>query len=314
MLSILASLAFSTAVFSKSVPPLEPTIVTSDIDRFYHLYDRAGGHPTANDLQRLYIDAGSRGMHDFVSVRGLTGANLSAAIEADARPFDGARQCVAALPRVRARVGAALERLRKMYPSASFPRITVLIGRGKTGGTTSRTGVLIGIETLCSVDFLEANREDRIVHLIAHEYAHVQQPGAEEADQHGGTVLFASLIEGGAEFVGELTSGGVSYPHLQTWTKGRERQLLDRFVAQRDSTDLRGWLYNGLGTPEAPGDLGYWAGYQVTKSYYERARDKHGALADILGVTPQSASRILEGSGLVADGLPPDATGAGATE
>ena len=46
------------------------------------------------------------------------------------------------------------------------------------------------------------------------------------------TLLFASLIEGGAEFVGELTSGGVSYPHLRTWTKGRERQVLDRFIAR----------------------------------------------------------------------------------
>lgn len=73
-------------------------------------------------------------------------------------------------------------------------------------------------------------------------------------------MLFASLIEGGAEFVGELTSGGVSYPHLRTWTKGQERQVLDRFIAQRGSTDLRGWLYNGLGKPEAPGDLGYWGG------------------------------------------------------
>jgi len=312
MLSILAFLASSTAVSATTVPPIEPTVVTSDIDRFYELYDRAGGHPTATDLQRFYIEAGSRGLHDFVSVRDLTGVNLAAAIEANPTQFDGARRCVAALPRVRARVEVALDRLRRLYPKSTFPPITVLIGRGKTGGTTSSTGVLIGIETLCSVDFLESNCEDRMVHLIAHEYAHVQQPGAEEADQHGSTVLFASLIEGGAEFVGELISGGLSYPHLRTWTKGRERQTLERFVAQRDSTDLKGWLYNGLGTPGAPGDLGYWAGYRVTKNYYERARDKHRALAEILGVTPQSASGILEGSGLVAGGLEPNASGRGA--
>ena len=111
-------------------------------------------------------------------------------------------------------------------------------------------------------------------------------------------MLFASLVGGGAEFVGELTSGGVSYPHLRRWTKGRERMLLGRFVAQLDSTDLGGWLYNGPGTPEAPGDLGYWAGYRVAKGYYERARDKRRALADILGVTPQTAPTILRRSGL----------------
>lgn len=298
----LVLLTFQAGADAK-VAPIASTIVTSDVDRFYQLYDMAGGHPLATDLQRLYLDAGSRGLHDFVSVRGLTGANLAAAIEANPAPFEGARQCVKALPRVRTRIYAALTRLRRMYPAATFPPITVLIGRGKTAGTTSSTGVLIGIETLCSVDFLEANREDRMVHLIAHEYAHVQQPGAEEADQHGATVLFASLIEGGAEFVGELTSGGVSYPHLRTWTKGQERRVLDRFIAQRDSTDLGAWLYNGLGTTEAPGDLGYWAGYQVAKSYYERALDKRRALAAILGVTPQSAPSLLRDSRLAGNDL-----------
>jgi hypothetical protein len=298
----LACLTMSNVADSEALSPQRPTFVTTDVDRFYRLYDSTHGHPAAADLQRLYIDAGSAGLHDFAAVRGLTGVNLAAAIDKDSAPFEEARRCVAALPSVRARLAASLGRMRHIYPKATFPPITVLIGRTKTGGTTSKTGVLIGIETLCSVGFLEENREDRLVHIIAHEFAHVQQPGAEEADQRGSTVLFASLIEGGAEFVGELTSGGVSYPHLRAIAKGREREVLDRFVTDRDKTDLSNWLYNGLGSPKAPGDLGYWAGYKVVKAYYKRTRDKRRALIDILQVTPQTASIILQKSGIVNGG------------
>ncbi len=32
-------------------------------------------------------------------------------------------------------------------------------------------------------------------------------------------------------------------------------------------TDLKDWIYNGTGTPEAPGDLGYWFGYLIATAY-----------------------------------------------
>jgi hypothetical protein len=276
-----------------------PTIVTSDVDKFYQLYDAAGGHPTASGLQREYIDAGSPGLADFVRLRGLTGASLAAAIEADPKPFEVARSCVTALPRVRARLARALATLKQIYPRTITPPVTVLVGRAKTGGTTSKSGVLIGIETLCGVDILESDREDRLVHVIAHEYAHVQQPSADDTDHPGASVLFASLIEGGAEFVGEMISGGVSYPHLRTWTRGREQEIMARFIADRDATKLEDWLYQGFGTPQKPGDLGYWTGYRINKAFYDRSPDKRDALAMILEVTPATAPAILRGSGFM---------------
>lgn len=279
--------------------PPGPSMITSDVDRFYSIYDGANGHPSATELQQRYIDAGSSGMRDFVRVRGLTGSGLAAAIEKDARPFEDARRCVASLPRVRPRLASAFRRLKALYPDATFPPTTILIGRVKTAGTTSRSGVLIGMETLCGVPFLEPNLEDRLVHLISHEYAHVQQPHSDLTDAPGNTVLFTSLIEGGAELVAELTSGGVSYPHLRVWANGREGDILRRFVAERESTDLSAWVYNGAGSTDRPGDLGYWAGYRVTKAYYERATDKRKALKDILQVTPATAEQILRGSGLL---------------
>ena len=54
-----------------------------------------------------------------------------------------------------------------------------------------------------------------------------------------------------------------------------------------DKTDLSDWLFNG--TVEKPGDLGYWVGYRVAKSYYQRATDKKQALREIIEMTDAKA-------------------------
>ena len=45
-------------------PSVGPAIHIEDVDRFYKVYDAAGGHPTAEQLQHDYIDPGSDGLHD----------------------------------------------------------------------------------------------------------------------------------------------------------------------------------------------------------------------------------------------------------
>lgn len=88
-------------------------------------------------------------------------------------------------------------------------------------------------------------------------------------------------IEGAAEFTAELISGDVGNYQHKAWTKGREAAIEAAFVADEDKTDLSRWLNNGPGTPDKPGDLGYWVGYRIVKSYYQRAADKHRALREI---------------------------------
>lgn len=95
------------------------------------------------------------------------------------------------------------------------------MGRGNSGGVTTEAGVVIGLEALCNADWMQADVSDRFVHLIAHEYVHVQRPGARvEVEQP--TLLYQTLVEGGAEYVGERISGQPSNAHLQRWTQGRE--------------------------------------------------------------------------------------------
>jgi len=255
-------------------------IQTEDVARFYRLYDATGGHPTAAQLQRDYLDAGTDGLRTFAKARRTTAERIAEAIAAQPQLYIDARRCADALPQVKPRLAQALAKLQAIYPAAKLPPVTIAVGRGKPVGIGSpASGLQIGLEALCGVRYFDANVEDRFVHVIAHEYVHVQQP-REMADATDPTVLEASLMEGGAEFIAELISGGVTYAQHAKVTRGREAEIETAFAADMDKRDLSAWLYNG--TMDKAGDLGYWVGYRICKSYYRNATDKQAAVRDIL--------------------------------
>lgn len=285
--------ALSLAGAANAQAQVGPTIEIDDVSRFYGLYNAAAGKPTGEQLQRDYLDAGSDGLKTFARLRNTTGVRIADAIAKRPQIYVDARRCAATLPAVRSRLDVSLKTLGRLYPPARFPPVTVAVGRGRPVGVGSPvTGVQIGLEALCATDYLNPDVEDRFVHVIAHEFVHVQQaPALTEKAQP--TVLEASLVEGGAEFVSELISGKVAYSHLPPVVAGREKEIETAFLADVDKTDLSTWLYNS--TAEQPGDFGYWVGYRIAKAYYQQAADKPRALREIIEVT--DAKSFLTASG-----------------
>lgn len=288
LLALAAVLAAPAAAYAQ-VPG--PEIRIEDVARFYRLYDAAGGKPSGEVLERGYIAAGGPGVRDFVPGRILSGERLAQRIGEKPEVYERARGCAAALSGAKARLEPAFRKLGELYPAARFPPVTVLIGRNNSGGTAAASGVLIGLEVVCATVQPDEAVEDRLVHLIAHEYGHVQQ-GIEPQDP---TVLEASIVEGVAELLAELTTGRIANHHLIAWTRGREREIGEAFLRDAASKDRSAWLYNGVGTAEAPGDLGYWVGWRIARNYYDRASDKRRALAELL--TMRDPQAILAASG-----------------
>jgi hypothetical protein len=279
--------AIWSAATNASSQAVRPTIHTEDVDRFYKVYDAAGGHPTADQLQHDYLDSGSDGLHQFAKMRNITGSRIAEILAKRPQIYANTKHCTAVLSHVRERLQAVLGKLSTLYPEAKFPPVTIAVGRGKPVGVGSpATGVQIGLEALCATDWLNPNVEDRFVRVITHEYVHVQQVPALVDDEHP-TVLEGSLVEGAADFIAELISGGVAYAYFPGLTKGREKEIETAFVADVDKKDLSKWLYNS--TPEKPADLGYWVGYRIVKSYYQRASDKRQAIREILQMTDPKA-------------------------
>ncbi len=263
-----------------------PPIHIEDVERFYKIYDAAGGLPTADQLQR-YLDEGTEGLRQFAKLRNTTGARIAETLAKQPAIYSEARRCMAVLPRVRERLGVVLTTLVQLYPEARRPAVTIAVGRGRPVAVGyPLTGVQIGIEALCATNWMNPNVEDRFVHVIAHEYAHVQQAPA-LAELERPTVLERSLIEGVADLTGELISGKVAYSYFDDLTRGRELEIETAFAADVDKTDLSQWLDNT--TAEKPNDLGYWVGYRIAKAYYQRASDKRAAIRDMLEMTDAKA-------------------------
>jgi hypothetical protein len=285
----LAALAVASTAASASK---RPKIVTGDVERFFRVYDAAHGHPTAAQLDKDYLAPGSAELHRFAQLRNVTGARMTAAIEKRPEIYVEARKCMGELPRVKTRLTVAFNKLAQLYPEAKFPPVTFVIGRGRPVGVTDPSGVYMGVEALCSANFMDPNLNDRFVHNIAHEYGHVQQTGAYQNLNPGdpdATVLTMSLMEGVGEFTAELISGAVGNYQHKAWTKGHEAEIEQAFVRDEASHDLTPWMYNGPGDAQHPGDLGYWVGYRIVKSYYEHAKDKRQALRDIFQMSDSKA-------------------------
>jgi hypothetical protein len=258
-----------------------------DVRRFYSIYDAAGGQPSAEVLQQ-YIDEGSEGLRYYASARKLTGVRIGDEIAKHPELYVKARRCAVVLPRVRSRLEIVVLRLTALYPGANVQPITVLVGRSRPVAIADEEhGVQLALEGMCDVaSSIGPSLEDRFVHIIAHEYGHVQQFIAFSNDPHP-TVLGGSLMEGAAEFNAEVTSGAVSNYEQADFAKGREKEIESAFVADEDSEDLSKWLYNrgSLKPGDWPGDMGYWVGYRICKAYYQQAKDKRRAFRDILEIS-----------------------------
>ncbi len=279
-------------------------IHTDDVDRFFRVYDASGGRPSAERLQREYLDEGSVGLTHLARVRNVTGERIAQAIAADPGLYTNARACLPALPRVRARLERTFARLVELYPQAQRPPVTILVSRGRPLAIAGPgDGVQIGLEGMCSATaarVLGADVDDRFVHVIAHEYIHAQQAPV-LASTEDLTVLQRSLLEGIAEFVGELISGGISNVAVGPSASGREREIETRFVAAADTRDLSAWVDNT--TADDVGQLGYWVGYRVAKAYYRRASDRRAAVGEMIAMTDARAFLAQSGwsPGIVLD-------------
>lgn len=269
-------------------------IITDDVTRFYEVHEAAGGRPSAGQLQRDYLDRATAGLRHLTQVRtSVTAERIAQAIATQPELYTNAMACMAALPRIRERLVVAFDKLLDLYPEAQKPPVTILVSRGKPLAIAGPgKGVQIALEAMCSeiaAKVLGGNIDDRFVNVIAHEYIHVQQ-APERPDP---TVLERALVEGVAEFVGELLTGGVANVTVHASAKGRELEIERRFAADVDKRDLSAWFDNT--TAEDVGQLGYWVGYRIAKSYYRQSSDKRAVIREMIRLA--DAHAFLEKSG-----------------
>lgn len=274
-----------------SVQALDTGYVTSDAERFAHVYELNEGKLTAEILQELYLDGASLGVKIFTESRIRNADNLSAKIEKYPEIYkEAVEYCLPQALSFRDEAFEIRDTVATIAGSNKAADIYIVFGAMNSGGTVGFGSLVIGLEVLCRdagdsfADLLRA--------FVAHETTHVYQTNSTS----DGTLLWQAVMEGTAEFVAELVTGRTLIPARDEYAKANEARLWSEFKKDMDGTEYQGWMYNGANVPEGiPADLGYWIGSRIARSYYNQAPDKDAAIADLLQLT--SAKEILTASG-----------------
>ncbi|WP_343586810.1 DUF2268 domain-containing putative Zn-dependent protease [Flavobacterium sp.] len=262
--------------------PLDAVFETKDSDNFWIAFDKMDKSKDNPFVE--YIQKGSPGVKAFTENRIINADSLFTVVKKRKVGYESSRNVLDGLSSKEKRVKAIYSSLKYWYPKAKFPPIYFVYGRFNSGGTSAPEGVIIGIEKLQNLDGISG--------LIAHELIHYQQ------NITGKDMLLKwCLMEGGADFIGELISGESINQFSYKYGAQNQDKLCQEFVTRLKNTDYQDWLYGTSKKDDRPNDLGYWIGYKIIESYFNKQKDKQKAIDDILNI--KDPLQFLKDSGFL---------------
>lgn len=272
------------------------TIETQDIDNFWAAYDSlATSTDSARTFQELYIDKASPFFKEFLRVRDFRAKEYVRLTRTMPEFWKTVRPLTEDIQNRKSELQPAFEKFSKLYPAFKQPDVCFAIGALRTGGTISNGLILIGAEIEAvdqSVNLSEFEKNDfigavlkyktgDIVSMVLHEAVHTQQLSSDNTDS---SLLKEAIEEGAADFIASLILDKITLNKaIYDYGIAHERELFNEFYAdvvakkKLASTD---WMYNYKSN--RPADLGYFIGYRICESYYNRATDKKQAIQDII--------------------------------
>lgn len=210
----------STAPGAARVAGVDP--LTADIDardalRFARLM-QDGAVPTADVLQRGYLDGAGRGVRIFTPGRIRDAQHLARVVAAKPDDYRYAiRECLPQLPALRSDLRAIYLAFAGLLPDRPLPAIDVVFGARNSGGTADAEAQVIGLEVTCVSGTTPAQFRTRMRGFFAHETVHTWQ--ADDTPQAlADPLLNQALREGVADYLAALVTGDVP---ILTATPGR---------------------------------------------------------------------------------------------
>ena len=292
-LALVVSMGISHAQDLTSDPD-KVRLEVDDVRRLANVLRGAADGDMASAIERDYLAQASLGLRRYAEEYNLSGAGIAAAVSRRPDAYANLDRTADAVVGQDARIRGAFRKLKEVFPAATFPPIWFVAGQFVAGGMIQREGVVIALEMFTS-------NPEGVVPIVMHELAHYQSAMVLGPDTYlraigpEGTLLSRALREGSAELLAELTAGRHVNPAAERYGLEHEAELWTRFRADMSRPEPGDWMFVRPSNPEWPQDLGYWMGYRIARSYYDRAPDKAKAVADILQLTDFGA--FLKASG-----------------
>lgn len=284
-------------------------LIFDDVERFWAAYDLAakekGLKRKAAIFREHYLAPGTPGLIDYHWIKIQSMEQLASRIEEIGGYYDGVRERTLGAEKYGEIIREGLRRFVALYPDASVPDVTFVIGRLSSGGTAGPSGMLIGLDVWSwtegvPLDGVEPGFQkavqsfnlESLPFIVVHEHIHALQQYSGETN-----VLRGSIQEGSADFLASLALPEQQKPHYYRWGLEREEMIWRRFQKEMEGENFRNWLGNNSNMHEEDwyADLGYFIGARISEAYYEQAEDKQQAIRDLLFVT--DAQAILDKGG-----------------
>jgi Predicted Zn-dependent protease (DUF2268) len=275
LMLFVATASYSQATFSNN--PDSSVFLTQDIDNFWNAFDMFKKDTAVNPFGKYYIDIGSAGVRGFIPNRIESAGHLYDVIKEREADYENVRAVTLKMKEKEKQCRGCFYALKYWYPEAKYPPVYFVIGAYNSGGTFNEDGLFIGAEKQTDMN--------AIPYIVAHELIHFQQKNWAESP----TLLQQSIVEGSADFIGELISGNNTNKMAMDYGNSHEEKLCIEFVTKMDSTNYTDWLYGVSGKDDRPNDLGYWMGYRITEQYFKKSMDKKQAIKEILDIKDYKA-------------------------
>jgi hypothetical protein len=313
MRSILFAFALlATPLQAAPVDPLTVTIDQTDAERFAKLFRETGGKPTADQIQKRYLDGAGDGVRIFTPYRIENAANMAAAVAAQADNYRYAIEtCLPLVASMNAPLRATYLAYGGLLPGRPLPQVHVVFGAGTSGGFASPNAQVLGLEVSCGKGTTPDQFRSALRGLFAHETVHSWQ-GEVSNEAAKDMLLLVAIREGTPDYLASLVTGAPPNPAREEWGRPREATIWADFqkdratLLARTSDDFSKqpaqaaafsrWFYNYGKAPKGwPFEAGYWVGMQIAAAYVAQAKDKRAAINDLIEARDPAA--ILKASG-----------------
>jgi len=232
--AILCLLCNLTSSALARVDALTATAHTTDADRFAAVFDAAHGKPTAQALQKGYLDPGSRGVEIFTPNRIRSADNLAATVAAHAELYRRAVDiCLPIAKESSAELRAIYLALEGLLGEVDLPEVYIVFGANNSGGTAAPGAQVLGLEVLCRLTETEEAMRKLLRTFYAHETVHALQAPEDAEVFRADPLLFAVMREGSADFIARLVTGKVPDRARDAWARPREAFVWREFLKDR---------------------------------------------------------------------------------
>jgi hypothetical protein len=283
----------------------ERNVFISDVDNFWIAFDSI---QTVHEkdrqiqvMQSIYIDRGTYGLQEFMILRKFDAASLVESINKYPRFWNSIRPNTLIIHRNEPLIESYIQKFKILYPDMRAANIYFTIGAIRAAGTTQDSLVLIGSEITLGdkntdvsefsdkrlANFFKSENSGNIIPVVIHECVHTQQK------PEGKTLLAEAIYEGACDFITELILAKPLENSYLVYGRKHEKELKRQFKKEMFSEDLSNWLYNGA-TSKTMGDLGYFMGYSICKSFYRHSKDNSTAIKTIINLNYLDQSAVTK--------------------